>query len=330
MPIASGTTDQVIAFVAVDSTDLKTRETGLTTFTVYRCRNGGTVTLMTTPTVTELDGTNMPGVYKLLLDEDMTIAAGNSTEEMVFHITQAAMAPVTIAIELFRPPVTEGETLTVGSGTASADVVEWLGTAPATPTVNGVPEVDLTHVAGSTTSVSTLASSVATLLADIGGVATAAADGDPTASDLLFGYIKQLINILVGTAGIVAWPASAAPGNAVSLAEALRAIHDFGAPPTAAVIADAVLDEDMTAHQTLGTLGQAIGDPVADTNTIFKAVVTDAAGATVGVDIVAIEAQTDDIGVAGAGLTAIPWNAAWDAEVESEVDDALGAGTGTS
>lgn len=36
-----------------------------------------------------------------------------------------------------------------------------------------------------------------------------------------------------------------------------------------------------------------------------------------------IEALVDDIGVAGAGLTAIPWNAAWDAEVQSEVTDAL-------
>src|SRR5690606_36668396 len=37
------------------------------------------------------------------------------------------------------------------------------------------------------------------------------------------------------------------------------------------------------------------------------------------------EAQTDDIGVAGAGLTAVPGNAAWDAEVQSEVADALAA-----
>lgn len=28
------------------------------------------------------------------------------------------------------------------------------------------------------------------------------------------------------------------------------------------------------------------------------------------------------IGAAGAGLTAIPWNASWDAEVQSEVEDA--------
>lgn len=37
----------------------------------------------------------------------------------------------------------------------------------------------------------------------------------------------------------------------------------------------------------------------------------------------AIKGYVDDIGVAGAGLTAVPWNAAWDAEVQSEVDDAL-------
>lgn len=49
------------------------------------------------------------------------------------------------------------------------------------------------------------------------------------------------------------------------------------------------------------------------------------AGASIAADLAAIEAQTDDIGAAGAGLTAIPWNAAWDAEVQSEVTDALNA-----
>lgn len=40
-------------------------------------------------------------------------------------------------------------------------------------------------------------------------------------------------------------------------------------------------------------------------------------------DLATIEGQTDDIGTAGAGLTGIPWNAAWDSEVQSEVNDAL-------
>ena len=34
-----------------------------------------------------------------------------------------------------------------------------------------------------------------------------------------------------------------------------------------------------------------------------------------------------DVGANGAGLTALPWNAAWDAEVQSECDDAITANT---
>jgi len=122
MRIPSGVTDQYIYFVAVDATNLKTRETGLSSFTVYRSRNNGTATAMTTPTVAEVDATNMPGVYTLLCDEDMTIGAGNDTEEMAFHITQASMSPVTRTIELYRPKITAGNTLDVtATGAAGID-----------------------------------------------------------------------------------------------------------------------------------------------------------------------------------------------------------------
>jgi hypothetical protein len=265
MRIPSGVTDQYVYFVAVDATDLKTREAGLSSFTVYRSRNGGAAAAMTTPTVNETDGSNMPGVYELLLDEDMTIDSGDDSQEMVFHITHGSMAPITRTIELYRPKITAGNTLDVSSGgnagidldniqltngapalgriasgtlsgthsTTTADlganapslsmvgkwlriptrdvsayvsahntgtgvvtfspataatltdgdqwyledspylptdvalmpkanVEAWNGTAVATPTVAGVPEVDLTHVAGATTSVSVLATNVAT------------------------------------------------------------------------------------------------------------------------------------------------------------------------
>lgn len=122
MRIPSGVTDQYIYFVAVDATDFATRETGLSSFTVYRSRNGGAAAAMTTPTINEVDSTNMPGVYELLLDEDMTIGTGNDSEEMVFHITHAGMAPVTRTIELYRPKLTAGETLTVSSGDANSAV----------------------------------------------------------------------------------------------------------------------------------------------------------------------------------------------------------------
>ena len=41
--------------------------------------------------------------------------------------------------------------------------------------------------------------------------------------------------------------------------------------------------------------------------------------------IAAILTDTAEIGAAGAGLTAVPWNAAWDAEVQSEAADAITA-----
>ena len=115
-----------------------------------------------------------------------------------------------------------------------------------------------------------------------------------------------------------------------------------------AKIADVVWDEDATGHQTQGTFGQAIGDPVADTGTIYKAVVTDATGVTVGTDTATlltrmgtpsdlgggatlagnlsdIEAQTDDIGAAGAGLTSIP-DSAGTTTLLSRIPAALFAG----
>jgi len=68
----------------------------------------------------------------------------------------------------------------------------------------------------------------------------------------------------------------------------------------------------------------------ADLDAIIAAVITNAAGVDIAADIIAVKAETAsiltdtaEIGAAGAGLTAVPWNATWDAEVQSEVDDAL-------
>jgi len=77
--------------------------------------------------------------------------------------------------------------------------------------------------------------------------------------------------------------------------------------------------------------GLVISDSGAlDIDEIFDAIITDATGANIAVDIIAVKAETvsiladtDDIGAAGAGLSAVPWNAAWDAEVQSECNDAL-------
>jgi len=105
------------------------------------------------------------------------------------------------------------------------------------------------------------------------------------------------------------------------------------APPTVGSVVHELLTKtagSFTYDQTTDSL-EAVRDNMgtAQTGDTFARLGAPA-GASVSADISAIEAQTDDIGIAGAGLTAVPWNAAWDAEVESEVDDALGAGTGTA
>jgi hypothetical protein len=92
---------------------------------------------------------------------------------------------------------------------------------------------------------------------------------------------------------------------------ALPVYHEFH------VVEEAVYDRDYASSAT-GIIGTSqTGDAFARLGA--------PAGASIAADIAAIEAQTDDIGAAGAGLTAIPWNSAWDAEVQSEVADALAA-----
>lgn len=89
---------------------------------------------------------------------------------------------------------------------------------------------------------------------------------------------------------------SVAAGGITASSIATGAIDaDALAADAVAEIADGVWDEDATGHQTGGTFGQAIGDPGADTTTIYQSVVTDAAGTNIAADIVAVKAETASI-----------------------------------
>ena len=224
--IQSGITDQYVYFVAVDATDYVSRETGLSSFTVYRSRNGSAAAAMTTPTINETDATNMPGVYELLLDEDMTIGTGNVTESMTFHITHAGMAPVTVAVELFdaltRTDLNGGDYALDTDANGRVRIVD--GT--------GVGEIDTAS----------------------GGV--------------------NLANDAITAAKIAA--------DAIGASE---------------IAADAIGASEIA---------------------------TDAIGAA---EIAAAAITNAEFTATGTGLTAIPWNASWDAEVQSEVEDALQATT---
>lgn len=140
----------------------------------------------------------------------------------------------------------------------------------------------------------------------------------------------------------------------------ILAVAPGSTPPTASQIADAVWDEASTGHTDAGKAGEQLWTDIdatlADTNELQTNqnwdvwddgtrslteldednTTIDLDGSTVGTvtTLTGHTPQTGDsyarIGANGASLSAIPWNSAWDAEVESEVDDSLGGGTGTA
>ena len=124
--------------------------------------------------------------------------------------------------------------------------------------------------------------------------------------------------------------------------------------PTTLATIDGIVDDILVDTGT--TLSAAIAVIDLNVDQIETAVITNAAGADIAADIIALKAetvlivadtgelQTDwvnggrldlivdailadtaQIGTAGAGLTNVPWNSSWDAEVQSEVDDGLKA-----
>lgn len=387
MRIPSGVVDQYIYFVAVDETDLKTRETGLNTWTVYRSRNGAAAAAFTTPTINETDSVNMPGVYELLLDEDMTIDAGDQSQEVVVHITHAGMAPVTRVYELYRPTVTAGETITVSGGAITT--VTTTTTATNVTTVNGLAAnvITATSINADALTAAKIADDVSTEIAnkvwdtDATGRQTQGtfgqAIGDPAAdTNTIYkavvtdatgatvgvdvaavladtgtdGVVVASLNANVITAASIATNAIGADelaDGAITAATFAAGAIDATAIATGAIdadslaadaateIANAVWDTDCTARQTQGTFGQAIGDPGADTNTIFKAVVTDATGATVGVDAAAILADTGTDGVVvaagsktGYSLTATTGLGNQTADITGSLSGSVGSVTG--
>jgi hypothetical protein len=90
--------------------------------------------------------------------------ATTSTQKGVAFCSDYVGSTKTVTLEaapIFTIATSDLVTIAPAGGSTSlpapADVRQWIGTAVATPTVAGVPEVDLTHVAGATTNVSALA-----------------------------------------------------------------------------------------------------------------------------------------------------------------------------
>lgn len=98
-----------------------------------------------------------------------------------------------------------------------------------------------------------------------------------------------------------------------------------GAVATAAAVTalpQAVWDALTSALTTVGSIGKLLVDRI---DAAISSRSSQTSVDTIDGVVDDILADTAVIGAAGAGLSAIPWNAAWDAEVQSEATDALNA-----
>lgn len=254
-----------------------------------------------------IDFDGITGIHGFSIDTSDNTDAGFYTVGAWFHVVVSAVTvdsqTVNFVACAFRLMAAEAV-----AGKPKTDVDAFGGTAGTFS--GGRPEVNTSHAAG--TAWGSGAITAASIAAD---AITAAkiADGAIDANTFATGAIT----------------AAAIAADAIGASEL--------AADAIAEIADAVWDEDATGHQTGGTFGQAIGDPGADTNTIFKAVVTDATGATVGVDVAAVLDDTGTAGVVVASLnanvitaTAINADAITAAKLAADVTTELQSGLATA
>jgi len=95
---------RVLNFAAWDNTQpvYTVLKSGLTTFTVWKSRNGSTPVQVSSPTIVELSSANMSGVYGFTPPVE-TITVGNLREEVVYKITATGMWPVVLKAIVFEP-----------------------------------------------------------------------------------------------------------------------------------------------------------------------------------------------------------------------------------
>ena len=276
-------------------------------FTTYRPSTGASFTLGGTPalsvykdnSVTQsttgvtltADFDSVTGLNHFAIDTsaDGTFYSAGSFFDIVIttgtvdsvSVTGSVVASFTIRKDSSLKPTTAARTLDVSAGGEAG--VDWANVGSPTTAVNlSATNIDVDQV------VASVSGAVGSVTGAVGSVTGAV------------GSVTGAVGSVTGNVG----------GNVTGSVGSVTGL-------TNATIADAVWDEDATAHQTQGTFGQAIGDPGADTDTIFGLVNTNldaavstrlsSAGYTApdNASIAAILTDTAEIGVAGAGLTAL-------------------------
>jgi hypothetical protein len=154
----AGSTGASITITGLAVTDIEIYKDGSVT---QRASDAGYVLLDTDG----IDFDALTGIHGFSIDTGDNTDAGFYTVGAWFTVIVSAVTidgqTVSFIAAQFRLMAAESV-----AAKPKVDVDAWLGTAAATPTVAGVPEVDLTHVAGATTNVAALATNADAILTD--------------------------------------------------------------------------------------------------------------------------------------------------------------------
>jgi len=306
--MATRNVSMVITFVAWDTGNNvgKTGDNG--NFTLRWIKDGSSSAPGNSSS--EVDATNVPGIYKITMtatetDCNIGTLGGKSTTSDI------VILPITIQFERLpdADPAANGGLPTVDGSNH----------------INGVQDtlsVNVTQIEGSdaTDQINAACDAAIETYGLDHLVAASVAGGDIVDNSIV--------------AKLVSKESTADWDDFVNTTDSLQALRDRGdaswttggggSAPTAAAIADAVWDEATSGHTSSGTFGEQVKTDIdailVDTGTTLDGKIDTIDGI---VDNILID--TAEIGSAGAGLTAVPWNASWDAEVQSECTDALNA-----
>lgn len=314
---------------AFDSTTNLPKTGDAANITAYVSKDYGTVTVLADTTATEMDSTNAKGYYLFDAAQGETngdclmVSAKSSTSNIV--VVGAPAVIYTRPTTGWLAPTTAGRTLDVSAG--------------------GEAGVDWANVGSPTTSLALTNTTIAvTQKVDVDTIKTNPVVNAGTITFPTTATLASTTNITAGTVttatnvtnvnGIANNVITAASINAdaITAAKIADGAIDAGTFAANAITATAIAADAITAAKIAnGAIDAATFAADVDAE-ILSYIVDDATridasalNTATGTTIPAIIVDTAEIGAAGAGLSAVPWNAAWDAEVQSECTDALNA-----
>lgn len=229
----------------VDQTDGVTAEDGLTISQadVRLAKNGGDWAQKSeTTTLVHEEG----GWYRCLLDTTDTDTLG------VLMLAIAESGALKVWHEFMVMPANVWDSM-FGSDKLQVDVAEWLGTAAATPTTAGVPEVDVTHIAGS--AVSTSSAQLGVNVVNAGG--TAWGSGAITAASIASNAIAAA---KIASGAITSAKFAAGAIDAAAIADAAIDAATFAADVDAEILSYIVDDATRIDASDLNTEIDALKD----------------------------------------------------------------------